>query len=257
MVVVPDGSALVWCAFTRTVLRVDALDRYGLRAEDPSLHEGPVVTASSLTADEHRGLVLFNATVPEINVDGALACATCHLDGRADGLTWKIGIHAMQTPVLGGRLSDTSPYKWAGTDETLEQSLATTVARLRGAGLGPGQPEALIAYLARLERPRPPTLDRAAIARGKAVFEGEAGCSECHGGDAYTDGSLHRLYPTTLDQADTPSLVGLAASAPYVHDGSAPTLADVVRGRGNIGMADTSHLDEAQLDDLAVYLASL
>jgi hypothetical protein len=257
MVVRPDSTALVWCAFMRTVLQLDALDADGTRAAQPALTEGPVVAATGMSYDEHHGLVLFNGTVRQINVDGALACATCHPDGRADGLTWKIGELAVQTPVLAGRITGTGPYKWAGTDATLDASLHTTVTRLRGEGLTPGQTDSLIAYLQQLERPRPPTGDAAAIARGKAVFEGDGGCTQCHGGAAYTDGHRHHFDPSTLASADTPSLVGLSTSAPYFHDGSAATLADVVAGKGGVAMVDTSHLTDAQRADLAAFLRSL
>jgi cytochrome c peroxidase len=58
--------------------------------------------------------------------------------------------------------------------------------------------------------------------------------------------------------ADTPSLIGLAASAPYYHDGSAVTLEAVIRDRGDVhGMAETSKLSDTQVADLTAYLKSL
>jgi DNA-binding beta-propeller fold protein YncE len=255
--VVPDGSALVWCAFTRTVLRLSTVDDRGGIAETPSLGEGPAVAASAMTDRQHAGMVLFNGTVPEINVDGALACATCHLDGRADGLTWKIGDLAVQTPVLAGRVDGTGPYKWAGTDRDLPGSLHTTVKRLGGSGLSASRTAALMAYLASLERPRPPTGDPEAIARGQIVFEGDGGCTTCHDGPAYTDQQVHHFAGSTLTGADTPSLIGLSASAPYFHDGSASTLDVLLHGWGGVDMIDTTHLLERQIRDLEAFLLSL
>ncbi|MFO0952781.1 MAG: di-heme oxidoredictase family protein [Isosphaeraceae bacterium] len=93
--------------------------------------------------------------------------------------------------------------------------------------------------------------------RGKAVFR-EVGCAACHTPDVggvegvYTDFRLHRLDdpklggyretpPVPLPEAyplpeewKTPALWGVADSAPYLHDGSAPTLEHAVsRHRGD------------------------
>ena len=62
--------------------------------------------------------------------------------------------------------------------------------------------------------------------------------------------------PMTL--VDTPSLVGLAASAPYYHDGSAPTLDELVAGGGTIqGMGNLTGLTPAERADLVAFLSSL
>ncbi|MBA3455791.1 MAG: c-type cytochrome, partial [Deltaproteobacteria bacterium] len=136
-------------------------------------------------------------------------------------------------------------------------SLARTVTRLGGSGLMPDQTTALVSYLAVLPPPRPPTLDHAAVARGKQVFDGAGGCVECHSGPRFTDGTRHR-FKSTLELADTPSLIGLSASAPYYHDGSAETLEVLVGGGGEVhGMGDMSELSPAQRADLAVFLSSL
>jgi cytochrome c peroxidase len=55
-------------------------------------------------------------------------------------------------------------------------------------------------------------------------------------------------YEFTKDPADrfrfkTPSLVGVALTAPYFHDGSAATLEDVVRFYNRGGAADDPQLD--------------
>jgi cytochrome c peroxidase len=61
-----------------------------------------------------------------------------------------------------------------------------------------------------------------------------------------------------MDNVDTPSLIGLAASAPYYHDGSAATLEALLADRGLVhGMADASELSDAQIADLVAYLETL
>jgi cytochrome c peroxidase len=55
---------------------------------------------------------------------------------------------------------------------------------------------------------------------------------------------------------DTPTLRGVADSAPYLHDGSAPTILDVlVNTQGKMG--NTATLTPAQLTALAEYVRSL
>lgn len=210
------------------------------------VHESSAVADSSLPPDHHAGFVLFHSVHAGINRDRALACATCHIDGRTDGQSWKIRTHTLQTPSLAGRIAGTQPYKWDGSDKTIQASLISTIRRLGGSGLSPVQTASLVAYLAVLPRPRRPTLDAAAVARGKLVFDGAGGCVECHGGPRFTDGARHH-FESTLDQADTPSLIGLAASAPYYHDGSAATLDALVRGEGTVhGMGEMAALSAAQ-----------
>ena len=77
--------------------------------------------------------------------------------------------------------------------------------------------------------------------RGLALFVGKARCGECHSGSGFTDESYHTLGigddpgrgTVTRSSADfgafkTPSLREVGITAPYMHDGSLATLADVV-----------------------------
>jgi mono/diheme cytochrome c family protein/sugar lactone lactonase YvrE len=246
------GDLLVWCSFTRTVLRLRGGDVK--RAE---LTQSRELVASSFTPDQHSGLELFYTTNTSVNTDHALACASCHLEGTTDGLSWKIGEQALQTPLLAGRLAGTHPFKWSGSDKVLSKSLATTITRLGGAGLSDARSKALVAFLESLPRPRTPSRDAAAVARGSALFAGAAGCATCHGGPMYTDRDRHQFESTLVD-ADTPSLIGVGSSAPYYHDGSAATLDDLLRGGGAVhGMAELAELTAAQRADLRTFLESL
>jgi mono/diheme cytochrome c family protein len=90
--------------------------------------------------------------------------------------------------------------------------------------------------------PRPPagSFDAAAAERGKDVFDGVGRCADCHTGALLTDAAttLHAASETGMDPAyalrsatglyRTTPLRALWQRAPYFHDGSAATLADVV-----------------------------
>jgi cytochrome c553 len=130
---------------------------------------------------------------------------------------------------------------------------------------------ALQAYQLSLGAPAAPagSYDSAAAARGQAVFADAGGCSSCHSGSTFTDANT-RLHPPTDSMAEpefpsyasrsatkqyrTSPLRGVWQHPPYLHDGSAATLEDVVRkynDRRALG------LTEAQMADLAEYLRSL
>jgi mono/diheme cytochrome c family protein len=153
---------------------------------------------------------------------------------------------------------DTAPYKWDGTDLDLRASIKHTIERLGGESgqMRRSEIAAIEAYLLSLSAPRPPSVrDAEALARGQAVFEKE--CSGCHAGDRTTDRTQHALT-TSLGNVDTPSLAGLAHTAPYYHDGSATDLRTLLDDRATIhDMTDTSGLSAAQRQDLVSYLESL
>ena len=252
------GTVLVWCSFTRSVKQIELgdADDKSPRAGTIKLTEGPSLIASAMTAKQHQGMVLFHASDPQISERGSLACASCHPDNRADGLSWRIDKRELQTPLLSGRLVGTHPFKWDGTDPTLRASLRSTMKRLGGAGLSKRETDALASYLESLPAVRTPTRDQVQVARGKQVFEAE-GCRSCHEGPAYTDRERHKMAGT-LRESDTPSLLGLAASAPYFHDGSAATLDALLHDRGAVhGMADTARLTARQVADLTAFLDTL
>ncbi len=105
---------------------------------------------------------------------------------------------------------------------------------------------------------------------GRAIFTG-LNCHSCHGGEAFTDsllGVLHDVGTLTadsgqrlgepLDGLDTPTLRGVWATAPYLHDGSAATLEEVLTTANPAdphGM--TSNLGPAELDQLVAYLKQI
>ncbi len=257
LAVTADGAVLVWCSFTRNVERVDMIDAKGQLAAGPKLSPGPTVIASALTSEQHDGLVLFHESDNMISQAGGLACASCHPDARADGLSWRIDKRELQTPLLAGRTAGKHPFKWDGTDKDLAASLTSTMKRLGGTGLDKKQTDALSAYLQQLPAPRAPSRAADQVARGKELFDA-AGCRGCHDGSDYSDQDHHKFTGSTLPEAKTPSLVGLASSAPYYHDGSAATLEALLHDRGAVhGMVETSKLDDKQVADLAAFLETL
>lgn len=68
------------------------------------------LVAETLPADVLRGKVLFNnANDPRLSRNGWLSCATCHLDGGVDGITWPREEGSRQTMPLWS-LAGTAPF---------------------------------------------------------------------------------------------------------------------------------------------------
>jgi mono/diheme cytochrome c family protein len=257
-----EGNSLwVHCEFGRKLLRV-ALGEDDRAEPGYAGIAGPELTKPIRAPEVEHGAELFRrGGDPRLTLDGTLACAQCHPEGRSDGLSWRLEGAILQTPMLAGRLVGTAPYKWDGQDRDLPTSLHATIGRLGGQphAMRSAELRALRAYLESLPAPRSPTpSDAEAIARGREVFESpEAACDACHEGSRLTDQAQH-AFDTVLAQVDTPSLLGLAHSAPYYHDGSAVNLEALLANRTTIhDMADTSKLSPEQLADLGAYLESL
>ncbi len=261
---VVDGTTLrVHCELSRRLVSVPTGD--GIRSDrkrEQLAVRGPELAPSLRSPLIERGAELFRrADDARLSDGGTMACASCHPEGRADGLTWRLGAHVLQTPMLAGRVVGTAPYKWDGQDPSLRDSLRHTIDRLGGdSGLvSRADIAALEAYVASLPAPRGPRIiDDAAHTRGKALFaDATLGCASCHSGATLTDGAQYPLRGN-LEQTDTPSLVGLAHSAPYYHDGSAETLHALLTDRGSIhDMAELGGLADRDVADLRVYLESL
>lgn len=126
---------------------------------------------------------------------------------------------------------------------------------------------ALRQYQRTLEAPQPPPgfFDPAAAARGEELFRTAARCSACHSGPSFTDGgNLHEpsetgMDPTYADRGTTGKyrttpLRALWQHPPYFHDGSAPTLEDVVEHYDRVLGLDLSAQEKR---DLVEYLKSL
>jgi YVTN family beta-propeller protein len=111
-----------------------------------------------------------------------------------------------------------------------------------------------------------------AAERGKAIFfRKDVGCAQCHSGPYYSDSVLQKPFKlhdvgTGNDDPsermgpkyDTPTLLGIYRTAPYLHHGKAKTLRDVltVYNKGD-RHGKTSQLSATEVDELVEFLRSL
>jgi hypothetical protein len=266
--VAKDGSRDVFAlaAFDRTLIH---------RGPDGAAPTTETIGPGRLDAELALGRRLFHRASETRMTGVGIACASCHPDGREDGLVWRLDGERRQTPFLAGRLTDTAPYNWRGSSPTLQENIAQTVERLKGSGLEEAERRALARYVAEgLRVPsRPAPQDPALVARGSRVFADPAvGCATCHDPDrAFTDGLAYDVGstgPRELSEMkkvragakpldfDVPSLRYVGLSAPYFHDGSAATIEQLIEDNGD-KMGTTGALSALEKKALAAYLRSL
>jgi cytochrome c peroxidase len=241
-------------------------------------------TALVATSDDGRlyvacataNRVLFNDA--QLCFQGWQSCASCHdADGRADALNWDLLNDGMANP------KNTRSLLWAHqTGPAMALGVRTNAAVAVRAGLrhilfSEASEEvagAIDAYLQSL-RPLPSPhlvggrLSPAARRGEELFFSARTGCAECHPPPWFTDMTGHdvgtactyeSLYgmpgaDKASDRFYSPTLVELWRTGPYLHDGSAASLRDVLttRNRGD-RHGRTSQLTAPEIDDLVAYL---
>lgn len=192
-----------------------------------------------------------------------IACASCHPEGTTDGHVWKFqGLGLRRTQNLAIPLKETAPFHWEGELPSVASLMDEVfVERMGGVFQSEQRLASLEHWLFTALRPVQLRETDDASERGRLLFEsGEVGCASCHSGSALTDNLSHLVGTTKKGvRLQTPSLVGIAAHPPYLHDGCAKTLRE--RFNPDCGGGDehgrTSHLSDPQLDDLVAYLETL
>ncbi|WP_170319893.1 c-type cytochrome [Polyangium spumosum] len=255
-----DRHAIVVSQFDRAVSIVDL---------DGAAPEPLVVRLSrprgEVDAVFDRGRRIFHDGFdPRISSDGR-ACASCHPEGREDGLTWSTPDGPRQTISLAGRLASATPFGWFGEHGTLSNHLAHTVSRLGGQGFAVrdhADLTALATYITRMKAPviTPDPASEELVARGRELFHDAAqGCGDCHAGGG-TDRGRHDVGTGGALEArlsfDTPSLLSIAGSAPYFHDGRHASLSDLL-AKADDKMGHARHLSADARAAMVAYMESL
>jgi hypothetical protein len=167
--------------------------------------------------------------------------------------------------MLAGRVADTAPFSWSGSERTLKEHMGITFQRLKGnGGLRSMELDALADYVATLAPPpsAPPKPALAAkIARGDEIFHSQAaGCSGCHSGSGATDNEHHDVQSkANADKSgsfNTPSLRFVGGGGPYFHDGRYKTLHQLLTDADR-KMGHTAHLTNDDLEALEAYVRTL
>ena len=281
----PDGQS---------VLVYNALDFQVVELQIPDGKEiGRVeVTKCSLSDELLLGKKLFYTALQPMSARSWISCSSCHPDGDADGRTWQQPEGLRNTQPLAG-LSWTHPVHWSADRDEVQDFEHTIQGKLmHGQGLlrgslpdalgeafsGQSKPlDALAAYANSHKYSLSPFAKSGlshSAKRGQQLFlSAETKCATCHSGPIMSDsqprptaeilrhdvGTGHDDPTELMEPAyDTPTLLSVYRSAPYLHHGKAATLKDVLttfNPKDQHGV--TSHLNDSQIEDLIEFLNSL
>jgi hypothetical protein len=200
-----------------------------------------------------------------------ITCQSCHLHADSDDAAYNLGDHRL-LPTLSVRgLADTAPYLRDGSYPRLRDldDVAQTLYRgyMRNQAARGETVEAFVRSLPRRDNPHfANERDRNAEHRGLAAFY-KAQCDTCHRPPAFTNLAqlpLRFLFPDQAAQLgseeilDTPSLLSVSASAPYLNDGRATTLDDLLVAQNSQNRhGDVQSLSDSERRDLIAFLRSL
>ena len=219
---------------------------------------------------EQYGEFRFNDA--SICLQGWQTCASCHSeDARVDGLNWDLLNDGLGNPKNSKSLllsHRTPPAMSLGIRDTAETAVRAGIRSILFTVQPEEVPAAMDTWLKSLKPIPSPHLDNGqfspAAKRGEKIFHSpETRCATCHPSGLFTD--LHHYDVGTLattdkpgDIFDTPTLIEIWRTAPYLHDGSAVTVREVLVEHNPADRhGKTSHLSPIDLDDLMAYLLSL
>ena len=253
----------------------DAVSLFNL--DDPAARAKviPLGPKPDLSRDRaRRGEMLYN--------DGSMcfqqwqSCASCHPDGRVDGLNWDLLNDGMGNP----KQTRSELYNHV-TPPTMITGIRKDMHACNAAGLIHIQfvtrPEEDVycfdAYVEKMKPVPSPYLVNGKLSaraqRGEKLFR-QAKCAECHtpekkapGGEPlWTDLKLYDVgvgaATETGRKFDTPTLAECWRTAPYLYDGRALTMEEVLTiCNPHDKHGETSKLTPGQIKDLAEYVLSL
>ena len=253
----------------------DAVSLFDL--DDPSARAKlvPLGPRPDLSRDRaRRGEMLYN--------DGSMcfqqwqSCASCHPDGRVDGLNWDLLNDGMGNPKqTKSELYDhlTPPTMITGIRKDMHTCNAAGLIHIQFVTRPEEDVHCFDAYVEKMKPVPSPYLVNGKLSaraqRGEKLFV-KAKCADCHtpekkapGGEPlWTDLKLYDVGLGTATETgrkfDTPTLAECWRTAPYLYDGRALTMEEVLTTcNPNDTHGETSKLTPEQIKDLAEYVLSL
>ncbi len=191
------------------------------------------------------------------------SCNSCHPgEGRTDGLNWDLLNDGAGNPKNTKSLlysHVTPPAMISGIRESAEMAVRAGFTHIQFASISEEYATYVDQYLKSLRPVPSPYLTGGKLSakaeRGKKVFE-RLGCGACHSGPYYTDLKMYRIgEDIEFDEGwDTPALIEVWRTAPYLFDGRAATMRDVYAVHKH---GIEKRVSEKEIDELVEYVNSL
>lgn len=202
-----------------------------------------------------------------------LSCSSCHPDARVDGFSWD-EMGDGPSGGYGNPLNTKSLLKSYVTPPILIIGSGNAEAGVRGSfdvlsfkSIPESDAQAIDEYLKSLKPVSSPYLNRDGTLteqaeRGKQIYD-DIGCVTCHPAPFYTDTLQHRVVtvdpetePNNYDILDTPSLLEVWRTGPWLFNGKAATMQDaIILHLGDL--RDKVELSDEELNDLTMYVLSI
>ena len=196
------------------------------------------------------------------------SCITCHPDARADGLNWDLMNDGIGNPkntksMLFAHV--TPPCMITGIRASAEIAVRAGFHHIQFSEITEENAVCIDEYLRSL-RPAPsPYLVNGKLSKkaqqGEALYV-KAGCNTCHNGEYLTDGKKYDVGTGIEEYTgipfDTPTLREIWRTAPYLYNGSAKTMKEVLTIFNNGDKhGATSKMTEQEIEALEEYVLSL
>jgi len=242
----------------------DSIAVVALAAEKgPSVRRLPLGPNPPWT-EVRRGEVLFHDG--RVCLHGWQSCASCHPEGRADALNWDLLNDGEGNPKNTRSLlwsHQCPPAMASGVRPTAEGAVRSGIHHILMSERPEAEAAAIDAWLKSLSALPSPFLVHGRLSpaaeRGQRLFESDrVGCAKCHPPPLYTDSKAHDVGSRgewdRRASFDTPTLLEVWRTAPYMHDGCFTTIEQLLT-EGSHGI--TNKLSDKEIADLAQFVLSL
>ncbi len=244
---------------------VDFSNKNAITMSTVELNPGAVLT------DERAGEIFFNDS--NLCFQKWMSCTTCHPDARTDALNWDLvndGIGNPKNVKSMYMALDTPKAMSLGVRADSQTAIRTGFRYIQFVVRPEADALKVEKYLHSLKAAPSPYLvpDKKGnlvlsekAKHGKKLFE-EMSCVSCHPAPLFTDLQLYEVGTTKGQDigrpVDTPTLLECWRTGPYLHDGRAATMNEVLTKFDHAGiLEETKNMSKEDIAALEEYILSL
>jgi len=260
----PRGLAVIDTKVYIAEYFTDSIGIVGIDSDNLAEAKSIPLGKTTETTMARKGEVLFNDA--SLSFQKWNSCTSCHTgDGRASALNWDLLNDGVANPKNTKSLllaHKTPPAMITGVRANAEVAVRSGIRYIQFAETTERKAQYIDEYLKSLKPIASPYLVDGKLSKaaknGEKLFS-KAGCSQCHSGPLYTNMGKYDVGTGTDEEDykefDTPTLMEVWRTAPYLYDGRAVTIKEVLtKFNKNDQHGKTSNLGEKEIADLAEYI---